>query len=66
MVQLSHLYMTTGETSGLSIWTFVSRGMSLLFNMLSTFVVAFLPRSKHEHYEERMVAIIFVSVTIAL
>ena len=66
IVQLLHPNMTTGKTITLTIQTFVSRGMSLLFNMLSTFVVAFLPRSKHEHYEERMVAIIFVSVTIAL
>ena len=46
MVQFSHLYMTTGGTIALSIWTFVSKVMSLLFNMLSRFVVAFLPRSK--------------------
>ena len=46
MVQLSHLYMTTGKTIYLTIWTFVSKGMSLLFNMLSRFVKAFLPRSK--------------------
>ena len=46
MVQLSYLYMTTGKTIALTIWTFVSKVMSLLFNMLSRFVVAFLPRSK--------------------
>ena len=46
MVQLSHLYMTTGKIA-LTIWTFVSKVMSLLFNMLSTFVIAFLPRSQH-------------------
>ena len=46
-VQLSHLYMTTGKTTALTIWTFVSKVMSLLFRMLSRFVVAFLPRSKH-------------------
>ena len=45
MVQLSHLYMTTGKIV-LSIWTFVSKVMSLLFNTLSRFVIAFLPRSK--------------------
>ena len=39
--------MTTGKTIGLTIWTFVGKAMSLLFNMLSTFVMAFLPRSKH-------------------
>ena len=66
MAQLSHLYMTTGETSALTIWTFVSKVMSLLFNMLSKFVIAFLPRSKHGQYEDRMVAILSVSVTIAL
>ena len=47
IVQLSHPYMTTGKTRGLTIWTFVGKAMSLLFNMLSTFVMAFLPRSKH-------------------
>ena len=47
MVQLSHLYMTTGKTIPLTRWTFVGKTMSLLFNMLSRFVIAFLPRSKH-------------------
>ena len=46
MVQFSHLYMTTGKTIALSRWTFVGKVMSLLFNMLSRFVIAFLPRSK--------------------
>ena len=46
MVQLSHPYMTTGKTIALTRWTFVSKAMSLLFNMLSRFVIAFLPRSK--------------------
>ena len=46
MVQLSHLYMTTGKTIALTIWTFVGKVMSLLFNMLSRFVIAFLLRSK--------------------
>ena len=46
IVQLSHLYMTTGKTIALTIWTFVSKVMSLLFNMLSRFVIAFLQRSK--------------------
>ena len=46
IVQLSHPYMTTGKTIVLTTWTFVSKGMSLLFNMLSGFVKAFLPRSK--------------------
>ena len=47
MVQLSHLYMPTGKTIALTIWTFVGKVMSLLFNMLSRFVIAFLWRSKH-------------------
>ena len=47
MVQLSHPYMTTGKTIALTRWTFVSKVMFLLFNMLSRFVTAFLPRSKH-------------------
>ena len=38
--------MTTGKTIALTIWTFVGKVMSLLFNMLSRFVIAFLPRSK--------------------
>ena len=46
MVQLSHPYLTPGKTIALTIWTFVSKVMSLLFNMLSRFVIAFLPRSK--------------------
>ena len=48
IVQLSHLYVTTGKTSiALAIQTFVSKVMFLLFNMLSRFVVAFLAKSKH-------------------
>ena len=47
MVQLTHPYMTTGKTIALTIWTFVGKVMSLLFNMLSRLVIAFLPRSKH-------------------
>ena len=46
MVQLSLLYMTQGKTIALTIWTFVSKVMSLLFNVLSRFVIAFLLRSK--------------------
>ena len=47
IVQLSHLYMTTGKTSiALAIQTFVSKLMSLLFNMLSRLVITFFPRSK--------------------
>ena len=46
MVQLSHPYMTTGKTTALTWWTFVGKVISLLFNMLSRFVIVFLPRSK--------------------
>ena len=46
-VQLSHPYMTTGKTIALTRWTFVDKVMSLPFNMLSTLVIVFLPRSKH-------------------
>ena len=45
-VLLSHPYMTTGKTIALTIWTFVSKVMSLLFNALSRFVIAFLPRNR--------------------
>ena len=47
MVQLSHPYMTTGKAIALTRWTFAGKAMSLLFNMLSRFVIVFLPRSKH-------------------
>ena len=47
MVQLSHPHMTTGKTIALTRWTLVSKVRSLLFNMLSRLVTAFLPRSKH-------------------
>ena len=47
MVQLSHLYMTTGKTIVLTIWILAGKVKSLLFNMLSRFVIAFLPRRKH-------------------
>ena len=46
IVQLSHPYMTTGKTIGLTRWTFVGKVMSLFFNMLSRLVITFLPRSK--------------------
>ena len=45
MVQLSHPYMTPGKTIALRIGTFVSKAMSLVFHMLSKFVIAFLLRS---------------------
>ena len=47
IVQLSHPHMTTGKNIGLTRWTFVGKVMSLLFNMLSMLVIAFLSRSKH-------------------
>ena len=47
MVQLSHPCMTTRKTIALTRWTFVGKVMSLLYNMLSTLVIAFLPRRKH-------------------
>ena len=47
IVQLSHPYMTTGKTIALTRQTFVGKVMSLLFNMLSRLIIAFLPRSKH-------------------
>ena len=47
MVQQSHSYMTTGKTVALTIWIFVSKMMSLLFNTLSRFVIAFLLRNKY-------------------
>ena len=46
IVQLSHPYMTSGKTIAFTRWTFVGKVMSLLFNMLSRLVIAFLPRSK--------------------
>ena len=47
MAQLLHPYMTTGKSIALTRWTSVGKIMSLLFNLLSTFVIAFLPRNKH-------------------
>ena len=46
IVQLSHSYMTTGKTIVFTRWTFVGKEMSLLYNMLSRLVIAFLPRRK--------------------
>ena len=46
MVQLSHLYMTMGKTIALTIWIFVGKMLSLLFNTLSRFVITVLPRIK--------------------
>ena len=50
MVQLSHLHTATGKTIALIIWTFDTKLMSLLFNMMSRFVIAFLPRSEHLNF----------------
>ena len=47
VVQLSHPYMTTGKTIALTRWIFAGKVMLLLFNMLSRFGIAFLPRRKH-------------------
>ena len=47
IVQLSHPYVITGKTIALTRWTFVDKVMSLLLNMLSRLVIAFLPRSKY-------------------
>ena len=47
MIQLSYPYMTTGRTIALMIQTFVAKVMLLLFNMLSRFIIVFLPKSKH-------------------
>ena len=47
IAQLSYPYMTIGKTIALTRWTFVGKVMSLLFNILSSLVIAFLPRSKH-------------------
>ena len=46
-VQFSHPYLTTGKTIALTIWTFVGKVMSLLFNTLSRIVITFVPRNKH-------------------
>ena len=46
-IHLLHPYTTTGKTIALNIWAFVSKVISLLFNMLSRFVLASLPKSKH-------------------
>ena len=47
MVQLSHPYMTTGQNIVLTMWTFVDKVKSLLFDTVSRFIIAVLPRSKH-------------------
>ena len=68
IVQLSHPYMTTGETIALTRWTFVGKVMSLLFNMLLRFVIAFLPRSKQSPsaviWEPKKIKSVIVSPSI--
>ena len=56
MVQLSNPYMTTGKTIALTRWTFVSKVMSLLFNVLSRFVIAFLPRNSSVQFIHSVVS----------
>jgi len=58
MVQLSHQYMTTGKPIALTIWTLVGKVMSLLFNTLSWFVIAFLPRSKRLNFMTAVTTVI--------
>ena len=58
MVQVSHLYVTAGKTIASTIQTFVDKVMSLLFNMLSRFVIALLPRNKHLNMATLMVIIL--------
>ena len=55
MIQLSHLYMTTGKNLALPIQTFVRKVMFLLFNVLSRFVVAFLPRKKKKRIKYTLI-----------
>ena len=47
IIQFSHMFMTTGKTIALTRQTFVGKVMSLLFNLLTRLIIAFLPRSKH-------------------
>ena len=68
IVQLSHPYMTTGKTIALTRWTFVGKVMSLLFNMLSRFVLAFLSRNKHLliSWLQSLSAVILILICISL
>ena len=54
MVQLSHPYMTARKTIALTIWTFVGKVMSLHFNMVYRFVIAFFPRSKQKKKKKKL------------
>ena len=60
MVQFSHLYMTTGKTIALAIWTFGGKVMFLLFNTLSRFVIAFLPRNIQGLFPLGLTVLIFL------
>ena len=60
MVQLSQLYVTTGNTIAFRIWTFVDRVMSLFFNTLSRFVIAFLPRSSHLIHDKQSLSAVIL------
>ena len=70
MIQLSHPWMTTGKTIALTIYTFVSKVMSLLFNMLTRFVITFLTRMQApstvilEPKKIKSVTVSFVSASI--
>ena len=68
MAQLSHLYMTIGKTTALTIWTFVGKVMSLLFNMLSMFAITFLPRSECLFISglQSLSAVIFATYKLAI
>ena len=65
MVQLSHPYMTTGKTIALTKQTFVGKVMSLFFNMLSRFIIAFFPRSKWKWKSLSCVWLFVIPWTIA-
>ena len=65
-VQLSYLYMTTGKAIALTIWTFVDEVISLIFNMMCKFVIAFLPRSKHLSWLKSLSAVILEPKKIIL
>ena len=56
IVQLSHPYMTTGKIIALTRWTFVGKVMSLVFNMLSRFVIGFLPRSSSVQFSHSVMS----------
>ena len=53
MAHISQSYMTTGKTTALTRWTFVGKVMSLLFNMMSRFLISFLPRSLMKFYDSQ-------------